>query len=140
MWQKNAVAHRAERVGGAGVSQGVIRVLRYGLLEILQRNFRRGACRLRVALQSVASPEVKIIGFQVVGIVPLRGPELQPQSACYRTRDLLLNGKNVAHLPIVGTGPEVLAVRSADQLRGDPKLVSYPAHAPLQQDSDVELA
>jgi len=55
------------------------------------------------------------------------------------TGDLVLYNEDVDQLPVVGLGPEVIALVGLDELGGDAHAVAGPAHASLQDVADAEL-
>jgi hypothetical protein len=57
----------------------------------------------------------------------------------YRGRDLILNRKDVIDRPIVGLGPQVIAIRHADELGRHAESLARPSNAPLHHRADFEL-
>ena len=54
--------------------------------------------------------------------------------------DLVLDGEDVVHRPVVALGPELIPVRNVDQLRGDPYAIPDRSDAPLEHSRHVQLA
>ena len=58
--------------------------------------------------------------------------ERQGELIGHRSRDLVLDRKDVREFTVICLGPQMEAVLSADELCRDPELVAGTAHAPLQ--------
>ena len=88
------------------------------------------------AVHGVQAAQVGVVGLEVRGVA--RGPrlpggaDLRPQLGGHRLRDLVLDREDVVHLAVEPLGPDLVSVRGVDELRGDAKPGSRPAHASLE--------
>ena len=68
----------------------------------------------------------------------VRSQELPAQTVDDRLRDVLLDLEDVPELPVVVLGPELGAVRRADQVRRDAKALARLPHAAFQDGRDAQ--
>ena len=50
--------------------------------------------------------------------------QVDPQGVHDRSRDFILDRENIVQCPVPGFGPEVIAVRGLDELRGDADVIT----------------
>jgi hypothetical protein len=138
------VVHVEEGTGvrDPGIRQGILRIDLDRPVEEPPGRFHAGLPHLVVPL---AAPKVILVGLDmVVGRLAARRflalGEPDPELPRDRLGDLVLHREDILQLAIVPRGPEVVAVRHLDQLRGDPEPVPRLAHAALEDGAHLELA
>lgn len=65
--------------------------------------------------------EIDVVRLEVRVVASLASSELEPQLIDNRSRDLVLNRKDILQLAIETVGPEWRIVRHANELRVDPE-------------------
>src|SRR5262249_61042582 len=106
---------------------------------------RLGVGPARGAIARFGSPQQEIVGLEHSGrrpaqTNPLGFGELHRHGPDDLLADLVLQGKDVAHLAVVAVGPDVIAGRRVHQLRRYPQAIARTLHAALQDAADSEAA
>ncbi len=128
-------ALHGDRVGERRVGQRVLRVDGDGASEHLPGVPQALASRLVVVL---TSPQVVLVRPDVgPGDLAETGPlpEDDPERLHDSVRDLVLDGEQVAELPVEASRPQLVSVGHVHQLCGDPDPVFRPLYAPLEDGS-----
>ena len=93
----------------------------------------------------LARHQVEVVRLDIVRAPPLDrllfpGEQGQLQRADDGLRDLVLDGEDVIEVAVEPFGPQVIARRSVDELRGDPHALPGLSDAALQHVADIQLA
>ena len=121
--------------------EGEVRIQRDGVLEHLEGEIHVP----RRAPAGVAAPaEIEVVRLEVLRRLggELRlflGGQLDPQRLGDLVRDLVLNGEDVGHLPVITLRPDGEAGRRVDELRVDPQPVPGAPQAALEGEVRPQL-
>ena len=116
------------------------RVIRLEGYRALEADDCRLEVRSRGALHPVPTLQEKLIGLRVDA--RLRGRrciQLHLEILRHKADDLILQCKDVLHLPVEIVRPHLEAVRGVDQLRGNAHAVALLLDASLDDECDAEL-
>src|SRR5215469_16513728 len=90
--------------------------------------------------------QVRLIGFRTDGagihrdMLAIASQQLGLQGLGRRLCDLVLDGKDIVHLPVVSLGPKMKTIIRLNQFRRDAYVIAVAAYASLKDMSDTEFA
>lgn len=87
-----------------------------------------------------AFPLPKLSGFLAARALDLGSDNPGRDGADNAAGDLVLNGKNVLESAVVALGPDVMAARSVNKLRGDANAIAGLPHAAFEYVAHAEIA
>ena len=141
----SVIGHDGIAIGQTGVSNGESGIRFDGLLEVLDRLLHRlpGPSAPEVTTPEIQRVRCKIDGRALTGCGSCRswfgwvenGSQLFSDVVC----DSFLNRKHIGKRPIIALRPQMLLVRSVDQLNGNPHEVARLADASLQHAADPQF-
>src|SRR6267378_6039085 len=130
------------RIGEACMRQRVFGIFGYGLLQVLDRLLETGNGAL---VPVKPSPQVKLIGFGVVGVppggsLPFLPGESETELFENLARDIVLDRQNIGDRPVVLTTPELGPVGDIHEIGLNDEQVSACDDSPRDDRADIEVA